>query len=71
MQPLQKLLTEVVELKDKNRSSELFYHLSAIADGIPALLWVLVEPTPGPYIIDMKEAATFYCNKVIKEFKEK
>lgn len=31
----------------------------------------LQEPTPVPMIRDMKEAAQFYSNRVIKEYKEK
>ncbi|KAJ3323813.1 F-actin-capping protein subunit alpha [Boothiomyces sp. JEL0866] len=69
--PLQKAIMAVTEIKDKNRPSPLFYHLSAIADGIPALGWVVVAPTPAPYIGEMKDAAQFYANRVIKDNKEK
>ena len=34
-----------------------------------ALGWVAVEPTPGPYIGDMKDSAQFYANRIIKEYK--
>ena len=49
----------------------MFNHLSAISEGIPALGWILVSPTPGPHIKDMSDAAQFYSNRVLKEFKEK
>lgn len=68
---LTQFIGKIAELKDKNRSSPLFSHLSAVADGAPALGWVAVEPTPAPFVNEMKEAAQFYANKVIKEFKEK
>ncbi|KAI8907816.1 adenylate cyclase associated N terminal-domain-containing protein [Gorgonomyces haynaldii] len=71
IKPIQTLLEQIVSIKDKNRPSPLFSHLSCIADGIPAFGWVVVEPTPAPYIGEMKDAAQFYANKVIKEFKEK
>lgn len=58
-------------LTNKNRKSALFNHLSAISEGIPALGWILVSPTPGPYIKDMSDAAQFYSNRVLKEFKDK
>jgi adenylyl cyclase-associated protein len=71
IKPLQKELSAIAELKDKNRPSPLFSHLTMIADGIPALGWVVVTPTPGPYINEMKDAAQFYANRVIKESKDK
>lgn len=71
IKPLQTELAAITALKDKNRPSPLFAHLSMVADGIPALGWVVVAPTPGPYINDMKDAAQFYANRVIKDWKEK
>ncbi|KAL2914908.1 suppressor of rasval19 [Polyrhizophydium stewartii] len=71
IKPLQTAIGKVVEIKDKNRPSPLFFHLSAVADGIGALGWVVVEPTPVPYIGELKDAAQFYANRVIKDFKEK
>lgn len=68
--PLQDALAEVSSIKDKNRPSPLFNHLSTVAEGIGALGWVAVEPTPGPYVGDMKDSAQFYANRVIKDNKE-
>ena len=42
VKPLQTLIQRIVELKDKNRPSPLFNHLSCVAEGIPALGWVVV-----------------------------
>jgi adenylyl cyclase-associated protein len=67
--PLQFAIGKVVGIKDTNRSSKQFNHLSLVAEGIPAMGWVVVEPTPVPYVNDMKDAALFYVNRVIKEFK--
>jgi adenylyl cyclase-associated protein len=39
LEPIQKALAGVIELKDANRSSPYFNHLSAVAEGIPALGW--------------------------------
>ncbi|KAL7750651.1 suppressor of rasval19 [Sorochytrium milnesiophthora] len=68
---IRKSIEKVVELKDKNRSNPLFNHLTMVADGIPALGWILVEPTPAPYIGEMRDSAQFYGNRVIKEYKDK
>lgn len=55
----------------KNRKSPLFNHLSAVSEGIPALGWILIAPAPGPHVKEMTDAAQFYTNRVLKEFKEK
>jgi adenylyl cyclase-associated protein len=56
---------------NKNRKSTLFNHLSSISEGIPALGWILISPTPAPHIKEMSDAAQFYTNRVLKDFKEK
>lgn len=33
--------------------------------------WIVVSPTPVPYVKEMSDAAQFYANRVLKEFKEK
>jgi adenylyl cyclase-associated protein len=71
LKPLQSEIGTIVALKDNNRSSPFFSHLSMVAEGIPALGWVVVSPTPGPYVNDMKDAAQFYANRVVKDYKEK
>ncbi|CAO3702722.1 unnamed protein product [Rhizopus stolonifer] len=71
LEPIQKALSEIVNLKDANRPDVLFNHLSAVAEGIPALGWFTCEPKPVPFIKDMKDSAQFYSNRVIKEYKEK
>ena len=71
LKPLQTEIGAIVALKDNNRPSPFFSHLSMVAEGIPALGWVVVSPTPGPYVNDMKDAAQFYANRVVKDYKEK
>lgn len=58
-------------LKDKSRTSKVFNHLSAVADGIGALNWVAIAPTPAPFIGDMIGGAEFYTNRILKDFKGK
>ncbi|KAI8077299.1 adenylate cyclase associated N terminal-domain-containing protein [Gilbertella persicaria] len=71
LEPIQKSLGSIIEIKDANRPSPMFNHLSTVAEGIPALGWFTCEPTPVPFIRDMKDAAQFYSNRVVKEWKEK
>jgi len=71
LKPTSDLIVKIVELKDSNRSSKFFNHLSAVAEGISALSWVCVSPTPGPHVADMRSGSEFYSNRILKEFKGK
>jgi len=64
-------MTKIIALRDSKRASKFFNHLSAISDGIPALGWVVVSPTPGPYIADMRGGSELYSNRILKDFKGK
>ncbi|KNE67855.1 hypothetical protein AMAG_12572 [Allomyces macrogynus ATCC 38327] len=68
---LRECIEQTVTIKEKTRSSPFFAHLSAIADGVPALGWVVVAPKPGPYINEMRDAAQFYLNRVAREYRDK
>jgi adenylyl cyclase-associated protein len=71
LKPLSEVLGKIVELKDKNRASPLVNHLATVSEGIPAFGWLQVEPKPAPFVEEMKNAAQFYSNRILKEFKEK
>ncbi|XP_075709177.1 adenylyl cyclase-associated protein 1 [Rhinoderma darwinii] len=68
--PLSKQIQTVQEFREKNRGSKLFNHLSAISESVPALGWVAVSPKPGPFLKEMTDAAMFYTNRVLKEYKD-
>lgn len=65
------LIQKVEEFKQKHRAHNLFNHLAAISESIPALGWVNVAPTPAPYVKEMIDAAQFYTNKVLVAYKDK
>lgn len=67
---LQEGIVAINDFKDANRKSEYFSHLNAIAEGTGVLSWFLTE-TPMSFIPEIKDSATFWTNKVLKEFKEK
>ncbi|KAF9909945.1 hypothetical protein EC991_007748 [Linnemannia zychae] len=71
LEPTQKELTKVIEIREKNRSNALATHLTVVAEGIPALGWVTIEPKPAPFVGEMKDSAQFYANRVVKDWKEK
>lgn len=71
LKPMQQASLVIIEFREKNRPSSFFNHLSTVSEGIPALGWVAVEPKPFPFVGEMRDAAQFYSNRVIKEFKDK
>ncbi|MBN3305879.1 adenylyl cyclase-associated protein 1 [Amia ocellicauda] len=71
LQPVSALIQQVQAFREQNRSSPLFNHLSAVSESVPALGWVAMAPKPGPYVKEMQDAAMFYTNRVLKDYKEK
>uniref|UniRef100_A0A674BZ34 CAP, adenylate cyclase-associated protein 1 (yeast) n=1 Tax=Salmo trutta TaxID=8032 RepID=A0A674BZ34_SALTR len=65
------VIQQVQTFREQNRSSPLFNHLSAVSESVPALGWVAMAPKPGPYVKEMQDAAQFYTNRVLKDYKEK
>lgn len=57
-------------IRDANRPSPLFNHLSAVAEGIVAMGWFF-EAKPVDFVKEMLGSAQFYGNRVLKEYKEK
>lgn len=69
--PTSQAIQGIQSFREKNRTSPLFNHLSAMSESIPALGWVTVAPAPGPYIKEMNDAGQFYTNRVLKDWKDK
>jgi len=68
LKPTSDLISQAQDFREKHRAKkEIFNHLSAVSEGIPGLGWVMVAPKPAPYVTQMKEAAEFYTNRVLKE----
>eukprot|EP00026_Physarum_polycephalum_P007574 Phypoly_transcript_07637.p1 GENE.Phypoly_transcript_07637~~Phypoly_transcript_07637.p1 ORF type:complete len:506 (+),score=127.39 Phypoly_transcript_07637:71-1519(+) len=65
--PTNDLISKISSLKD-NRS-KVANNLATVAEGISALGWVLVTPTPGPFVNDIRPGSEFYSNRILKEFK--
>lgn len=70
LKPISDHIQEIQNFRERNRGSSLFNHLSAVSESIPALGWVAVNIKPGPYVKEMNDAATFYTNRVLKDYKE-
>lgn len=70
LEPQVKAISAVTEFREASRRSKYFNHLSAVSEAIPAVSWICVSPTPMPYVKDMSDAAMFYTNRVLKEYRE-
>ncbi|XP_077404114.1 adenylyl cyclase-associated protein 1 isoform X2 [Vanacampus margaritifer] len=71
MRPISLDVEQVQGLREMNRTSPHFNHLSAVSESVPALGWIAMSPKPGPYVKEMQDAATFYTNRVLKEYRDK
>jgi len=69
--PVSDLMTKIAEVESKYRGKDHVNHLKAVAEGTPALGWLAVEPTPGPYAKDMIGASEFWSNKILSAYKGK
>ena len=65
LKPTSDLIAEIQAFREKSRRSEFFNHLSAISESIPALGWVMVAPTPAPFVKEMNDAGQFYTNRSV------
>ncbi|CAI7567203.1 unnamed protein product [Penicillium discolor] len=70
MTDLHKASDNINNIRESNRASPLFNHLSAVAEGIIALAWFF-ESKPAEYVTDMIGGIEYYGNKVLKEYKDK
>jgi adenylyl cyclase-associated protein len=70
VEPTSKFMAEIGALREKQRANKQFNHLSAISEGIGAIGWVVVEPTPAPFVNEARASSEFYTNKILVEFKK-
>ncbi len=61
----------VGDIREANRASPFFTHLSAVSEGIGALAWITIDPKPVAYIQEVQQQAEFYGNRVLKEYRDK
>jgi len=71
IKPTEDAINQVCSIREQNRPSKLYNHLSTLSESILALGWVMVEPAPTSYLEENINAAQYYIIRVKKEFKEK
>ena len=65
------MISAISDIREANRSSLLFNHLSAVSESIGVLAWVTVDPKPHKHVEESLNSAQFWGNRVLKEYKEK
>jgi adenylyl cyclase-associated protein len=71
IKPLQESISAVNDIREANRGSPFFNHLSAVSESIGVLAWVTVDTKPYKHIDESLVSAQYYGNRVLKEFKDK
>ena len=65
------MMGAVNDIREANRASPLFTHLTTVSEGIAMLGWITIDPKPADYVSEVLGSAQFYGNRVIKEYKER
>ncbi|KAK3176530.1 hypothetical protein OEA41_007853 [Lepraria neglecta] len=71
LKELQSMMGAVNDIREANRASPLFTHLTTVSEGIVMLGWITVDPKPADFVTECLSSAQFYGNRIIKEYKEK
>ena len=61
----------VSEIREANRASPVFRHLTTVSEGISMLGWITIEPKPADFVTDTLGSSQYYGNQVLKEYKDK
>ncbi|CAI1679699.1 hypothetical protein SEUBUCD646_0N01840 [Saccharomyces eubayanus] len=69
LRPINENIIKLGQLKESNRQSKYFAYLSALSEGAPLFSWVAVD-TPVSMVTDFKDAAQFWTNRILKDFRE-
>lgn len=65
------MMGAVNDIREANRASPLFTHLTTVSEGIAVLGWITIEPKPIDYVSEILSVAQYHGNRIIKEYKEK
>uniref|UniRef100_A0A6B2L7G3 CAP N-terminal domain-containing protein n=1 Tax=Arcella intermedia TaxID=1963864 RepID=A0A6B2L7G3_9EUKA len=69
--PVSELMGKIGEVEGKYRGKDHVNHLKTVSEGVQALGWVCVEPTPAPFVKETIGSSEFWSNKILKDYKGK
>ena len=65
------MMGAVNDIREANRASPQFTHLTTVSEGIAVLGWITIDPKPVDYVSEMLSSTQFYGNRIITQNKEK
>lgn len=71
VKPISEAIGRVSSIKDANRTSKFYNHLSTVSEGALVLAWVTVDNRPWKHVEESLGSAQFFGNRVLQEFKDK
>ncbi|KAG9238986.1 adenylate cyclase associated N terminal-domain-containing protein [Amylocarpus encephaloides] len=70
LKPMQAGISSVTDIRDANRGSTIFNHLTAVSESIPFIAWVTLDNKPRKHVEDNFSSGQYYGNRVLKDYKE-
>jgi len=71
VKPLSEIAKQVKDLRENNRRDKQWEHLSTLSEAVTYINWVVVTPTPGPFVKESLDSSLFWSNKILTLFKGK
>jgi adenylyl cyclase-associated protein len=69
--PLAAIVKTVKDLRESNRRDKQWEHLSTLSEAVVYVNWVVVAPTPAPFVKESLDSSLFWSNKILTMFKGK
>lgn len=71
VKPIGAIAKQVKDLRENNRKDKQWEHLSTLSEAVSYVNWVVVTPTPAPFVKESLDSALFWSNKILTLFKGK
>ncbi|RDL33770.1 Adenylyl cyclase-associated protein [Venustampulla echinocandica] len=71
LKPFFEISVAIGEIRDANRASPFFNHLSAVSESISVLSWIAIDTKPHKHVEESLGSAQYWGNRVIIEHKDK
>jgi adenylyl cyclase-associated protein len=69
--PIGAIAKQVKDLRENNRKDKQWEHLSTLSEGVAYVNWVVVAPTPAPFVKEALDSSLFWSNKILTIYKGK
>jgi len=69
--PIAAIAKQVKDLRENNRKDKQWEHLSTLSEAVSYVNWVVVTPTPAPFVKESLDSSLFWSNKILTIYKGK